>query len=716
MFTDKRILAINLFLILAVLAAYSQVGNYGFVNYDDNTYITENDHIQNGITLQGLRWAFTTGHAANWHPVTWISHMLDIQLFGLNPGLHHLMNLLFHIANMLLLFFVLHRMTKAPWQSAFVAALFALHPLHVESVAWISERKDVLSTFFWMLTLVGYGYYARRPCLKTYMAVLAFSALGLMAKPMLVTMPFVLLLLDYWPLDRFGGSRFKHGDSNQRAGKPVQQIRREANRPAAAHRKKVKAGKPSPGITAEMEKPANKELQWASIRPLVLEKIPFLALSILSCVATYIAQSEGGAVASIEVYTPFMRIANAFVSYVIYFAETILPDNLSVFYPYPELRPSWQVLGAVLFLVAVTFAVIRTARRSPYLLVGWLWFTGTLVPVIGIVQVGDQAMADRYTYVPSIGLFIMAAWGFPELLKRRRYGKEVLVACSALCLLCFLLLTRAQAGYWRDSITLFEHALNVTKNNYCMYYNRGHTLESLGKYSRAIEDFDRAIEINPRYADAYNNRGIVYNNLGNYTRAIQDFDRAVEFNPKNAPAYNNRGAAYMAIGNPNQALKDYNVAIDIDPSYADAYYNRGILYNSFGKYQQAIDDYDKAVKTNKFNKAEVFSNRGAAYGYLGDQKKAIEDYGKAIDLDPEHAKAYFNRGVAYEELGDWSRAVSDYGKVIELNPESAKAYYNRGKTYEVLGKASQATEDIKAAAKLGYEEARNYLKEHGIEP
>jgi len=695
---NKQILLIYFFLTVTTWISFQQVGSNGFVNLDDPEYITENGHIQNGITIEGLRWAFTTGHAANWHPLTWISHMLDIQFFGLNPSGHHLMNLLFHVANVLLLFFVLNRMTGALWQSAFVAALFALHPLHVESVAWIAERKDVLSTFFWMLTLVAYGYYAGNPRLRNYLPLVVFFALGLMAKPMLVTLPFVLLLLDYWPLGRF---------EQEQPAVASQTVKGSL---VSTGRKKGKAGKHAPKIAAEVQELPNRKFQWASVRPLVLEKIPLFGLTALACAATYLAQRKAGAIITTESYAPGMRIANGLVSYFIYVIKTILPDNLAVFYPHPGLRPLGQVLGAVLFLIAVTFGVIRAARRFPYLPVGWLWFAGMLVPVIGLVQVGAQAMADRYMYIPSIGLFIMAAWGIPETCKKRRYGKEALAVCSTLCLLWFFILTRTQVGYWRDSIALFDHTLNVTRNNFYIRNNRGHSLAMLGNQAEAIEDFDRAIEINPDYAEAYNNRGIVYNAMGKHTRAVEDFDRATEIDPGNAHAYNNRGSAYMALGNPQQAVKDYNRAIEIDPHYADAHYNRGIFYQSIRMYRQAIEDYDKAIENDFPNLAEILCNRGAAYGQAGDKVRAIQDYDMAIGVNPEYAKAYFNRGLAYGELGNPAQAIRDYDKAIAINPEYPKAYFNRGMLYEALGKQSQAAEDIKTAARLGSENARDLLR------
>jgi hypothetical protein len=391
---EKQIPAIYLLLTVITLIAFWQLNQSDFINFDDPEYVTENVYIQHGITMEAMRWAFTTGYVANWHPLTWMSHMLDVQLFGLRPRWHHLTNLLFHIANTLLLFFVLHRMTKAVWKSAFVAALFALHPLHVESVAWVAERKDVLSTFFWMLTMGVYVHYAEHPRLRSYLPVITFFALGLMAKPMLVTLPFVLLLLDYWPLQHFEVTC-------------VQEFCTGVNKFVPANKRN---GKSTVVRTVQAmmkeQKPADHKYQWASIRPLLLEKTPLFGLAALSSIATFIAQQKGGAVKGA---TLGVRVSNAFVSYIIYFGKTVWPSGLAVYYPHPGLRPPREVAGAVLLLVAVTSTVILTAKISPYLAVGWLWFAGTLVPVIGIVQVGTQAMADRYTYIPLIGLFIMAA-------------------------------------------------------------------------------------------------------------------------------------------------------------------------------------------------------------------------------------------------------------------------------------------------------------------
>jgi hypothetical protein len=571
----KQILFIYTFLAAATLIAFWQVNHCKFIICDDGGYVTKNGHIQGGITLEGIRWAFTTGYAANWHPVTWISHMLDVQLFRLEPWGHHLTNLLFHIANTLLLFLVFHRMSKAVWQSAFVAALFGLHPLHVESVAWVAERKDVLSTFFWMLTMAAYCYYVERPALQRYLHVLLLFVLGLMAKPMLVTLPFVLLLLDYWPLKRF--------EQRKSSG----EIWTKENGPGS--REKQKGEATAEGLT-------DYKYQWALIRPLLLEKIPLVSLAALSSVITYIAQQEGGAVRSTEVFSLSIRIANAFVSYIIYIGKMFWPGNLAAFYPHPGLWPLWQVIAAVLLLVAVTWMVIWRAKRSPYLLTGWFWYLGILVPVIGLVQVGSQARADRYTYIPLIGLFIIGAWGISELLKGWRFRKEALILLPALSLLCLSIATWTQVKYWRDSIMLFEHALKVTDPKSTTYNHLGNAYSEVQNYRQAIRHYAKAIELNPRYAEAYYNQGIAYWRLGKYRQAIARYDNAIELNPKYAEAYNNRAVAYGGLGNYRQAIEDCERAVALNPKMAEAYHNRAVAYGGLGDPGQAIEDLKTAAR------------------------------------------------------------------------------------------------------------------------
>jgi len=626
--SEKKILPILLLLTAATVLAFWQVGHSQFITYDDIQYVTENDPIQNGITTEGVLWAFTTCHASNWHPLTWISHMVDVQLFGLNPRWHHLTNLLFHIVNMLLLFFVFHRMTKALWQSAFVAALFALHPLHVESVAWVAERKDVLSTFFWMLTMGAYLYHVERPGPLRYLAVLLFFALGLMAKPMLVTLPFVLLLLDFWPLKRL----------EQMISAP--EVRAGASGTASVNGRERESGeKRTLKNVAKTENPAADKGQWLLIRPLLWEKIPLFVLTVFSCIVTYLVQQKGEAVTSIEALPLVFRISNAFVSYILYIVKMIWPVDLAVLYPHPGMWPLWQVIGAAVLFFAASFMAIRWAKRFPYATVGWLWYVGTLVPVIGLVQIGGHTRADRYTYVPLIGLFIVIAWGIPELLRGWRWRKEVLAASSALSLLCLVAVTWAQVGYWQNSITLFDHTLKVTDRNIIIYNNRGIVYSDLGDHTRAIQDYDRAIEINPKYATAYNNRGIAYGNLGNHTRAIQDYDRAIEIDPKYAKAYNNRGLAYGNLGNHTRAIQDYDRAIEIDPKYAAAYNGRGTVYGNLGNHIRAIADFNRAIEIDsKF--AMAYRNRGVAYSNLGNREQAIEDVKTSARLGSEDAKNF----------------------------------------------------------------------------
>ncbi|NIQ87873.1 MAG: hypothetical protein GWN93_01765, partial [Deltaproteobacteria bacterium] len=403
--------------------------------------------VHKGLTRESFIWAFTTTDEANWHPLTWLSHMVDCQLYGLNPAGHHLTNVLLHSASTVLLFLILLGMTGSRWRSALVAALFALHPLHVESVAWVAERKDVLSTLFWMLTLWAYLAYTKRPERKRYLLIIVAFTLGLMAKPMLVTLPFVLLLLDYWPL------------------------------------KRIELGQSASGLPAANQPSTIAEKPGAQAFRLLLEKTPLFVLTAASSVVTFVVQKSEGAVGALEVYPLKIRVANALVSYVSYIIKMIWPQNLAVFYPHPgQSLPMWQAVAAGILLVLISIAVIRAGRRQPYLPVGWLWYLGTLVPVIGLVQVGAQAMADRYTYVPLIGLFIMAAWGVPELMKKWHHRRVALVVSAALVLFALMTCARLQLRHWKNSIALLSHAHAVTAKSYLVHNNLGSALNELGKY------------------------------------------------------------------------------------------------------------------------------------------------------------------------------------------------------------------------------------------
>jgi len=454
-------------LILVTIAAYEPLRHNGFINLDDTRYVVENNNIHGGLSYNSIIWAFKTCYAGNWHPLTWLSHTLDCQLFGLDPVRQHFSSLLLHIANTLLLFWVLVKMTADIWPSVFTAALFALHPLHVESVAWAAERKDVLSTLFWLLTMASYLRYVRRRNVTWYIMTLVLFALGLMAKSMLVTLPFVLLLLDYWPL-----------------GRP--------NRHTAHN-----------------------------IRYIIFEKLPFFALSAVSSVITFMVQRSSGAVKSGEIYPFGIRVSNALVSYVKYIVKIIYPVDLAVLYPHPiHSLPLWQPIASLAILIGISGGIIYTARRQKYLVTGWLWYLGTLVPVIGLVQVGNQAMADRYTYLPSIGVFIMIAWGAAALSAKRRFGKIIFRTAAIIALAILLMCTRMQVKLWKNSFTLFEHTLKVTQNNYIVHNNYGIALSQAGRLDEGIAQFRQSLQINPQRLNTHYNLGLALAQAGHLEEAI----------------------------------------------------------------------------------------------------------------------------------------------------------------------------------------------------
>ena len=500
-------LLVCLFLLGATLLPYVQVKDHDFTTFDDDMYVTNNPMVRAGLTWQGVKWAFTAVHSSNWHPVTWLSHMVDCQFFGMNPRGHHLTNLFFHMINTLLLFLFLTWVTHDLWPSAMVAALFALHPLHVESVAWVSERKDVLSTFFWLSTMWAYAFYVARPSLQRYLPVLLLLVLGLMAKPMAVTLPFVLLLLDFWPLGRV--------------------------------QKGAGESQPSP--------PA-----WRVYWPLIKEKIPLFAVVILGCLVTMWAQRMSGAVMPLNIRPVDARIANALVAYVMYVVKMFWPYPMSFFYGLAFV-PWWQAALAGLALLGVTALLLWGARRHPYLGVGWLWYLGTLVPVIGLVQVGGQAMADRYTYIPFIGLFIIVAWGVFEITARLPYRKLIVSTGAAAVLLACLLSTWVQAGYWRSSETLFRHGMAVSKSNYMAYHHLGMAYANQGRIDEAIALYRKTLQVAPAYPPAYNNLAVAYARQGKFEKAVPLFKAAIKLSPNNLSYYANLALAYRQQGKKAEA-------------------------------------------------------------------------------------------------------------------------------------------------------------------
>jgi hypothetical protein len=554
------------FLVVVTAVVYSQVGGHEFLNFDDNEYVTANDQVQKGFTKEGISWAFTTGHASNWHPLTWLSHMLDVELFGLDPKGHHLMNVFFHLVNTLLLFFVLRDVTNGVWESGFVAALFALHPVHVESVAWVAERKDVLSTMFWVLTMWAYLRYARNRTLGRYLLVCLTLSLGLMAKPMLVTLPFVFLLLDFWPLRRL---RFWESEEKVRTG-----------------------------VRGRL-----KSKEWKrTLFHLVREKIPFLLIVAASSVITVVAQKRAGAVMPFEKLTIDVRVANALISYLRYLENLFWPSDLAVFYPHPKTGFDVPALiGAVLVLVSVTVIVLKLARRHPYLVVGWFWFLGTLVPVIGLIQVGSQSMADRYTYVPFVGLFMMIAWGVSGVLPAFRLRTTMLFVAAGISLAACSVVTWKQLTYWRNSVTLWEHSLAATPNNATAQFNLGLALDLAGRGSEGIPHYLEALSMRPRDADAHNNLGNIYHAQGKFPEAVAHYSAALEIHPNDADIHYNLGVALEAQGKVSEAVTHYTESLKLNPRHWLAHYNLGTVYASQGKMTEAVAHLSEASRLQPKN-------------------------------------------------------------------------------------------------------------------
>jgi tetratricopeptide (TPR) repeat protein len=636
----RNVFLVSLCLVVAIFVTYVPIIHSDFVGYDDELYITENSQVQKGFTPESLKWAFTTFHSANWHPLTWLSHMLDCELYGLNPAGHHWTNVEFHLANTLLLFLIFFKMTGKLYRSAFVSVLFALHPLHVESVAWVSERKDVLSTFFGMLMILAYFRYIKVSCLKNYLLVIIFLSLGLMAKPMLVTFPFVLLLLDYWPLERFQFKKNKNDDLSQSA----------------------------------------KTIYYGGngLKRLIIEKIPLFIPVLISCILTFLAQKSEGAVKPLEVLPFKSRVSNALVSYIGYVVKAIWPSKLAIFYPHPgNALSSWTIVGAAFLIAVVILLSIRISEKYPYIAVGLFWYFGTLIPVIGLVQVGDQAMADRYTYIPFVGLFIIVVWGVSDLFRKWRYGKIFLGVYGMIILSLLAWKTFHQLSYWKNGIVLFENAVNVTENNYLAYnnlgtayakvdldkaiynyeaalkiktdyvvahYNLGNVLEKSGHIDEAIVHYQEALRIKPDYAEVHNNFGTALYKRKDYEGAILHFSKALKINPKDTAARNNLANILFIQGKFDEAVLQYKKAIRINPEHEKAHYNLGNILIKHGKIKEALIHFAEAIRI-KPDYVQAYNKIGLILLKQGRINKAKVYFSKAIQIDPNYSEARNNLEV-----------------------------------------------------------------------
>jgi tetratricopeptide (TPR) repeat protein len=706
---DRRFIPTGLGIALLTFAAYSPLARNGFISFDDPQYILENSHINSGFTWSGVAWAFTSGYASNWHPLTWLSHMLDCSLFGVHPAGHHLMTLLQHTGVSMLLCVMLFRLTGAFWRSALVAALFAIHPLHVESVAWASERKDVLSALFFLLTLAAYSSYARGRAPKVegravededrrakgegsgraaeasghstrdarhstlfYFLALALFALGLMSKPMLVTTPFVLLLLDLWPLQRF------------------------AVAPTAANTKLS----PSPFVS------------------LLAEKIPFLVLAIAASVVTFVVQRADGAVASLEHRPLSLRLGNALVSYVRYLGKTFWPTDLALIYPYPKAWSILAVIASASLLLAVSVFVCLRLKKNPYLFAGWFWFVGMLVPTIGLVQVGRQAMADRYMYLPSIGLFILLVWGAHDLLlwlessaaTRTRLGRAFAASGSILLLGLCIPSTFCQAGYWRSGETIFRHALAVTKDNGPALDGLGAALIAAGRPAEALPLFEDAVRLDPSSADAHFNLGTVLMQSGRASEAIPHLELVVSTFPQNVKARINLGCALFNLGKLAEAESQFETAAKVDPSNPQSHYALGTVLLAQSKLEAATAELSTAVNLNPKYVSEAVKlnpnapllryNLGTILLMQSHVADALEQLSAAVQLDPNFREAHRNLAIAFMQQGRQSDGIAHFREALRLNPNDADLHGDLGVALLEQNQPEQALAQFREGLKL----------------
>jgi tetratricopeptide (TPR) repeat protein len=635
-------LAICGLLLLAVGLVFGLTVGHDFINLDDDVCVYENPWITHGLTADGVRWAFTNRLVGNWDPVTWISHIADWQFYGKNAGGHHLTNVLLHAATVVLLFLVLRQMSGRPWPSALAAALFAIHPLRVESVAWVTERKDVLSGMFFMLTLLAYASYVQRRSLLArclaYSAMLVCFALGLMSKPILVTLPCVLLLLDYWPLKRLGPP-------------------------------------------------------WrASVVALrVVEKLPLFGLSAGLCAVTVWAQR----VALHEPAPPASRISDSLVSHAIYLAHFFCPMDLATPYPHRELAwPVWTVVGAALLLIGVTGAAWTLRRKCPYLLVGWLWYLGMMIPVIGLMPFGAEVTADRFTYLPQIGIAIAVVWGMADLCRSRVYLRWGWGIASVLALAALAWTAHRQTSYWRNSETLWAHTLRCTTNNFTAHRLYGNALAALGHISRAEEQYRAAVAIKPDYAAAYYNLGVAAASRGDMDEAMSQYRKVLKASPDHDCAHNNLGYGLLLRGESYEALKHFKEALRVKPDFTEAHYNCGLALHDLGHFRAAVAEYQEAIRTKP------------------DYPEAYYNLGLAFDACGQRAEARYNNGRALHALGHLAEAMVDYRKAIEIKPEFAEAHYNLGLALDASGRREDAIIHYREALKIkpDFTEARLSLE------
>lgn len=655
--TSRKPALVALVLSLLTLAAYLPVFQNELVNYDDDYYISQNPHVTPGLTLAGTKWALTESYGANWYPLTWLSLMVDTELFGTSALAYHAVNLGYHLAGTVLLLFVFLRMTGSLWASAFVAAVYALHPTHVESVAWAAERKDVLSGLFWMLTLWAYVRYAGTPGRRKLALVAIFLALGLMSKPMVVTLPFVLLLLDVWPLGRIART------------------------------------------------------SW---RRLVVEKLPLVGLVVAASVVTYYAQRAEGAVQALDRYSFSVRLWNALLSYVAYVGKAVWPFGLSPYYPHPGDSVSalaGAAAGAALLAVtAVTVVAAHRSERLRFLPVGWLWYVGTLVPVVGIVQVGQQAMADRYTYLPYIGLGILVAFGARELGRRFRIPRLVPGAVAAAAVLSWAMLTSAQVRVWHDSVSLFEHALAVTDDNALAHINLGVAYLNRGRLDEASSQLQEAIRLHPGSVEAHAALGAVRVEQGRLREALEDYQTALRLDPSSSRTHRELANLLVKLGDETQAMTHFREAAALSPADGDALVDLALALSREGRTDEALRAFQEASSLAS-DRARLHQNWGVVLMQAGKLDDAVRHFEAALELRPDYPEAHFSRGQAAMAGGDFERAVDELGEAVRLEPDNEEAQYQLGLALASAGRPKEAFERFERARSLAPERAGIYITE-----
>ncbi|MBD3320116.1 MAG: tetratricopeptide repeat protein, partial [Chitinivibrionales bacterium] len=650
---DSASIIIVAALIIATACAYRPVQNYDFVNYDDNHYVYKNPHVTTGLSLENVRWAFTRSHASNWHPLTWLSHMVDYELFGLNAGGHHLISVIIHLINSFLIFVFFRGVTGAVWRSGLVALLFAIHPLHVQSVAWIAERKDVLSTLFLMLALLAYKEYATRPGAGAYARVLAYFLLGIMSKPMLVSFPFILLLLDYWPLQRirFGGY---------------------------------------------LQKKDSGIYQRRMLSELIVEKIPLFLIVVASSLLTFAVQKSGGAVADFSFPA---RIANAVNSYLVYIRQMFWPQNLAVLYPHRGMPPLGNIVLSAGVIAGVSLVSIFALARAPWFGVGWFWYLGTLVPVIGIVQVGYQSHADRYTYIPLIGLFICLAWGIEKATEKIKGRKAVAGIVFPVLLAVLTMRSKAEVSYWENSITLFTRAIKAGHPTALAYNNIGSKYLEMEMPDSAEYFLGRALKISPEFAASYYNLGLIAAREGAIERAKGLFEKAVEYDPQYVDAYHALGEANEKMNQTERALEYYRKALNLNAGFWPAYNSLGYYWLQKKELDSAIYHFKKALDSKR-DLWETHNALAYAYAENGKISTAVLHFKRAAEINPDAFAPYNNLGAIALKSKEYVLAEALFEEAIKRNAESVQAYINRARANVGLKKYGRAVSNLQAAAEI----------------